>query len=112
LSWILSRGEIPDGLCVLHGCDTPECTNPDHLFLGTCGDNNKDRDSKGRGAKGAAVSNPGESNAQSKLTDDEVREIRKRASKGEKQRYLAGVFDISEAQVSLIVNLKAWRHLS
>lgn len=33
---------------VLHRCDKPACVNPEHLFLGTDDDNNKDRAAKGR----------------------------------------------------------------
>jgi hypothetical protein len=42
VSWILHNGPIPDGLCVLHKCDVRHCCNPDHLYLGTYADNNKD----------------------------------------------------------------------
>lgn len=49
LAWSLYRGPIPDGICVLHKCDTPACVNPDHLFLGTRADNNRDMNSKNRG---------------------------------------------------------------
>ena len=47
-AYILAFGHIPDGMYVLHQCDTPRCCNPSHLSLGTPMDNyldmvNKDR---------------------------------------------------------------------
>lgn len=48
VSWILTNGSIPDGLCVLHQCDNPPCVNPAHLWVGTQVENIADRDAKGR----------------------------------------------------------------
>jgi len=48
VSWELHNGPIPKGMNVLHRCDNPACVRPDHLFLGTIGDNNRDRYAKGR----------------------------------------------------------------
>lgn len=48
IAWELEHGPIPDGLWVLHKCDTPRCVRPDHLFLGTRTDNMQDAAKKGR----------------------------------------------------------------
>lgn len=52
VAWELTFGPIPDGLFVCHHCDTPRCVRPDHLFLGTSDDNNKNAAAKGRFDKG------------------------------------------------------------
>jgi hypothetical protein len=48
VSWMIYYSEIPDGMWVLHKCDNPICSNPEHLFLGTHNDNVQDMISKGR----------------------------------------------------------------
>src|SRR5262245_10555438 len=41
-AWILIYGSIPENMLVCHICDNRLCIRPDHLFLGTNDDNNKD----------------------------------------------------------------------
>lgn len=76
-SWELFVGPIPNGLKVLHNCDNPPCVNPDHLFLGTQQDNMNDMATKGRRSSacfGAQLL--GSANRNSKLSDEQVEEIR------------------------------------
>lgn len=51
-AWELANDmAVPPGLVVRHTCDTPHCTNPDHLELGTQADNMRDKVTRGRTAK-------------------------------------------------------------
>jgi len=67
VSWEIAHGPIPPGLFVCHHCDNPPCVNPAHLFLGTCDDNIRDRDRKGRGGWSA-----GSAHYLAKLSEPEV----------------------------------------
>ena len=48
IMWLLQKGRVSKGMCVLHKCDKPACINVKHLFLGTNKDNNIDAWKKGR----------------------------------------------------------------
>lgn len=41
-SFLCHKGQIPDGLGVLHTCNLRCCVNPDHLYAGTQKDNVRD----------------------------------------------------------------------
>lgn len=96
-SWELHRGPVRCGLHVLHRCDTPACVNPDHLFLGTHGDNMADMREKGRARAGGKV-------RWQKLTPGLHVEVRHRYQQGDvTQRELAEEFGVAQSMISYIV---------
>lgn len=106
-SWVLHFGEIPEGLHVLHDCDNPPCTNPFHLFLGTNLDNILDMKSKGR-------QNKGEKNGSCKITEKEVRNLRRLVSRyGSSEGLIkSGVLKkIHITTARMIINRKIWAWL-
>lgn len=48
IAYTLAYGPIPDGMIVMHTCDTPACINPAHLRIGTEKENTADMFAKGR----------------------------------------------------------------
>jgi hypothetical protein len=95
----IPRGEGHHGTCVLHTCDNPPCVNPAHLFLGTPADNVQDMMDKGRHVE---VSLPGEANGNSKLTEEEVENVRA-LHPGFSYRFIADIFGVSASQIGNIV---------
>lgn len=64
-------------------------------------------------ARAAGVlSAKGTRNSKAKLTDDQIREIRERYSRGEVQTALAGAFGVNQTTISLIVTRKGWPHVA
>ncbi len=103
VSYELKHGELSDTICVLHKCDNPSCVNPDHLFLGTRGDNIRDCISKGRGDR---VS--GENHYKAKLSTEDVRLIRQSSKTGVE---LAKIFGVTHQTIYLIKQNKIWKKL-
>lgn len=104
VSWVVHRGSIPDGLHVLHKCDTVQCVNPDHLFLGTNLDNIKDRTAKGRGSAPL-----GTRQHLSKLSNENVIFIYKSKIK---VRKLAEMFSVSRPTIYSIKRGRMWSWLT
>ena len=133
-SYELSRGPIPDGLCVCHRCDNPPCCNPDHLFLGTVAENNADRDKKGHVARGERSPHrlhpesyprgdahyarrvpgvrSGERNGRHVLTEEQVREIRACWRLGGiTGAALAAMYGLAPTSMSRILRGETWRNV-
>lgn len=109
--------EVPRGMCACHKCDNPSCVNPEHLFVGTYSENMNDAKAKGRLGQqrypdkyksGTPPVMKGEENPSSKLTKDQVLEIREKYSVGAKQIPLAQEYGVTQALVSLIIRRKLW----
>jgi hypothetical protein len=102
-SYELHYGPIPKGMCVCHKCDVRLCVRPDHLFLGTVAENNRDKARKNRAAR-----QPGELHGRHKLTQQQINEIRKTYKPGMIQRRMAEKYKVSYAQICRILNHTRW----
>ena len=106
IAWVMLHGPIPEDLQVLHDCDNPPCLC--HLHLGTNTDNNREMMERGR-FKPAPV-RIGERSNFSKLTQDQVQEIR-RLRGTMSQASIGKIFGVRQSTVSLIHSGKNWAHL-
>lgn len=91
--------------CACHKCDNPPCCNPSHLFVGTKKDNSVDASMKGRLGKSF-----GENQWCCKLTEDDVKEIRRRIST-DPINGLASEFGVSRTALFKIVHRITWKHV-
>ena len=58
------------------------------------------------------VRSPGEANGNARLTDDDVRDMRRRYLQGESRQDLALAFNIDATHVWRIVTNRSWRHVA
>lgn len=96
LSWEMANGPVPPGLNVLHHCDTPLCVRPVHLFLGTHEDNVADRVAKKR------------SRGPSKLTREQVEEIKRLRTGGMMVKDVASRFGVVPSTIVHIMKGRSW----
>ena len=116
-SYSLFKGDIPDGMNVCHKCDNPQCTNPDHLFLGTQKDNLADMTRKGRRVNAAPK---GERHGRAKLTLRQVsfiksflrRHVPFQGQKNGPILFLAGWMNVKPYLIRQINNNTNWREVA
>ena len=102
VTYEIKHGSIPKGFCVCHICDTTGCVRPSHLFLGTSKDNKRDAMSKARDSCG-------EKHFNSKLTEEQIKLIRKDTRS---LRTIAKEYGLSSSHVGKIKNRKSWKHIT
>ena len=90
---------------VAHNNGDPHDNRAENLRRATVAENSADKEAHGTAVKGAA-------HYASKLSDDDVRAIRRRAVEGESQRLLARVFGVAPPTINNIVHRRKWRHVS
>ena len=103
ISYVIHHGEIPEGQFVCHHCDNPLCVNPDHLFLGVPADNSADVVSKRRQAYG-------EKHWNSKLSSQQVCQLRKQHDANISKTELAHMYDVSYQTIHRIISKKNWKY--
>lgn len=116
VAYELAVGPIPDGMLVLHHCDTPPCIKPAHLFVGTYADNTADMYAKQRqrggwGAVPACKKARGEQHGFAKLTAEDVVAIRTAAANGERFVSIARRFPVGRQSIANIVYRIRWAHV-
>lgn len=98
VAYELGIGESPGSLMVCHRCDNPPCCNPDHLFLGTRADNNRDARDKNIGR-----AKFGPDNHRARIPTATVDLIRTRVAAGERQKDVASSLGLNKSYVSRVV---------
>lgn len=102
-SYARSYGEHPGSMLVMHSCDNPTCTNPDHLTLGTPQDNMRDKVAKGR------MRVPkGENAGHALLTEPQVLAI---LADPRSYQEIAADYGVKASTIGSVKSRKSWSHL-
>lgn len=97
-------GSIPKGMVIRHKCDDRACINPLHLEIGTQNDNIQDMVKRGR-----IASKVGEKNPRAKLTEMDVKIIRRNKLSSYK---LCKLYGVSPSTIRQIRQYRRWSHVA
>lgn len=112
--WSILHGTIPAKIDICHKCDNPPCFNPSHLFAGTKSDNARDMSRKGRCWQHTSPHKRrlGEDASYSKLTTEQVQQIKRELAKNASSRMLAGRYGVSKDTINRIRQGTRWGHIT
>lgn len=119
----IAAGDIAEGKQVNHHCDTKNCCNPDHVYVGTVRENMEDAIDRGQLPEGgpgelfdghreegweeSGIYNSGGGHPSAVLSSDERKEVRRRyRTEDVAQQDLADEFDCDRATISRVVREK------
>ena len=102
--------KIDKNKCALHLCNNPPCCNPLHIIEGTNKENVDYKVQCDRQARGKFHGLKGELNSFAKLSESDIREIRKQTGII-LQRDLAKAYNVSRTHISAIQTYKLWSHV-
>lgn len=112
IAFWLVNGDFPCNFVVCHTCDNPSCCNPHHLMLGSQKSNFMDLLIKTRKHQ-INTSLFGSNNINSKLTENDVKEIRTLYSTNKaNQKELADKYNVTPSTIGSIVRNESWRHVA
>lgn len=100
------KEKIKDGNVIRHMCNNPSCCNPEHLKQGTYQDNSNDMIAAGR-----TLYQKGSKNHASKLTEEEVYNIKKLYKDGMRVKDIVKKFGYKRTTVNNIVYEYQWKHV-
>lgn len=93
--WELTYGDIPVNIMVLHKCNNKKCVNPNHLYLGTAGNNIRDSLEENPTGRGHC-----------RLYEGEIWLIKKLYKGGIIQLVISKMFKVGRTQIQKIVTGK------
>jgi hypothetical protein len=119
LAFFLHNGTLNETAVICHSCDNPLCVNPAHLFAGTPAENMADCVRKGRQARGPSHKGPnleqrlrGSACYNAKVSEEDVREIRRLRTEGYMLTQLAARFPLHPMTIGEIARRETWRHVA
>lgn len=101
------KGERPEGMQINHINGIKTDNRPENLEYITPSQNTL----HAWHVLNACKSKSGEDSGMAKFTEDNIREIRRRSSAGEKCTYLAREYGVSHSAISMIISRKRWSHI-